>query len=51
MALPDLHAFAPGPFVERFSRAFEERSYRSISHLDVGMAILVHRSLDRPPIR
>lgn len=25
-------------------RAFEERSYRSISHLDVGMALLVHRS-------
>lgn len=27
-----------------FFRAFEERSYRSIDHLGVGMAILVHRS-------
>lgn len=27
-----------------FFRAFEERSYRSISHLEVGMALLVHRS-------
>lgn len=27
-----------------FFRAFEERSYRSIDHLQVGMAILVHRS-------
>lgn len=27
-----------------YFRAFEERSFRSISHLDVGMALLVHRS-------
>lgn len=27
-----------------FFRAFEERSYRSIDHLAVGMALLVHRS-------
>jgi len=27
-----------------YFRAFEERSYRGISHLDVGMALLVHRS-------
>ncbi len=27
-----------------FLRAFEERSYRSIDHLAVGMALLVHRS-------
>jgi len=27
-----------------FFRAFEERSYRSIDHLSVGMALLVHRS-------
>jgi pyruvate,water dikinase len=27
-----------------FFRAFEERSYRSIDHLGVGMALLVHRS-------
>lgn len=27
-----------------YFRAFEERSYRGISHKDVGMAILVHRS-------
>ncbi|HSW60828.1 MAG TPA: PEP/pyruvate-binding domain-containing protein [bacterium] len=27
-----------------FFRAFEERSYRGISHADVGMALLVHRS-------
>lgn len=27
-----------------FFRAFEERSYRSIDHLSVGMALLVHRT-------